>query len=45
VIRNPHLILLKDQVKEDEMGGVCGTYEGNNSVFGLCLTDAKAVIR
>jgi hypothetical protein len=29
VIRNPHLILLGDQIKEDEMGGVCGMYQGN----------------
>jgi hypothetical protein len=29
VIRNPHLILLGDQIKGEEMGGVCGTYEGN----------------
>ena len=27
--RNTHQILLGDQIKEDEMGGVCSTYEGN----------------
>ena len=26
---DPHLMLLEDQIKEDEMGGLCGTYEGN----------------
>jgi hypothetical protein len=29
VICNPHLMLLEDQIKEDEVGGVCGMYEGN----------------
>jgi hypothetical protein len=29
VICNPHLIFLKDQIKDDEMGGVCGTYQRN----------------
>jgi hypothetical protein len=28
-ICSAHLIFLEDQIKEDEMGGVCGTCEGN----------------
>ena len=29
LICNLHLIFLEVQIKEDEIGGVCGTYEGN----------------
>jgi len=29
VVCKPHLIFMEDQIKDDEMGGVCCTYEGN----------------